>query len=329
MTGNLGFDISLNLAESKETDTDQRALNNLGMTPIAFDLTLFKNNRRNVSIIKVEADDIVGDTVILDEGTPFVYSNRTRITIGSIQRYIGNSNNVNSFKIYEDPQLTILDSNPIPGDYTRSDEITRENINKFVISRRPTVEIPEESVVLQRGTTSLESQNVESLVVLYRLLPRVAPTSITGYYRNLENASNSYFLERNQSLRKNIDFESNRRFSYTGFIKITDEQGRNDSSLDETNPGVFVLDATTGNVLRAFSSKENIWDDTASVDFLEAETQELVIGTLTLAANTGAELISTSIVDPTSTTFTNFTHYVPITVNGEIYSLCLVPNSQT
>jgi hypothetical protein len=322
MSGNLGFDVTKNLSESATFVLDERAINNLGGTPIASDLTLFKNNTKNTSSLTITSDFISGNTIQLPSSNPFVYSNGTEIRVNNQTRYVGDSNSLNRFRLYSNKQLTNLVQNPPVGEYIRSDVITKENISRYVITRRKTVEDFNSSLFIT-GQVSLDD-NLDSLIELYRRLPGFIPSNISDFYITVDQRADLYFRKRDKSIRQNSNFTSINEFFTSGYISITDAQNRNATSLLNQNPGVFILDVKTGNIFRSFSSKENVWDETVDVNFLVADTQEISVNKLTLTSNSAPSFTSIRPVTSPSSTITGFTHFLPIYVNNELYSLCLI-----
>lgn len=320
-----GFAIKNNLLEAT---SDRQIFNNLGGSPLGDDITLFFNNKRNITNLYVDSGNIFGDTIIYDNTTainPAVYSNKTKLTFNGQTLYVKESNGLNKFKLSTSEDLSTTVSLPLVGFYTRSDEITLENISNFSATRRSTD-------VNEVQTETLTGYLNQSQGILGSNTPIDLLLSLEG---NLD----FYKFRRNGAIIKKDSFLSTEKTTIKGYVKIQDVDNVNSFGLTNTSPGLFIYNPITQSGVRAFSSNENPWDD-LTAGYLTAETNKIEIGTLRSSNYSSAtgysardlvliskgatfmtSFVSTTII--TSGAGKNFTHKTPITVNGETYYLCL------
>lgn len=333
-----GFDRKLNLSENSD---DRDVLNNLGVAPIADDISLFTNNLRNTSELIVTVDERQGNRIVFDpDAQGFIFTNGTPITVfagGNTivgNYYVGNSNNVNEFEIFSDPSLSQIVFPPAGVDvrYVRSDAIEKSDVLNLVKPRDPVVEVQSLSQLLNSSDAldSVTSNAYTSIRRIYSLLGRTNASTITEYMREIESELDIFQQKKQKSIINQVDFSTDQAIIVNGSVIVSDPAGINDESVSTTSgPGIFILDASTNQAKRAFSDNENVWTAEpplpATATDLVAATREIVVGNLvfedgvritrkaglpTIAAGTGS--------------VNNFTHFVKVTVNGEDYSLCLI-----
>jgi hypothetical protein len=311
-----GFDIKLNLSEST---SDRAVLNNLGNEPIADDITKFLNNLRNTSVLDVQSSNIFGSVISFAGEKEFVFTNETELKIGNDLRYVGLSNGFDEFSIYSDKDLTLLIETPPTGLYVRSDAVSNSDVLKLVPSRDVVVEDTTTSVYNTGETADVSTNTYNSVVNVYEEI--VNSINLGGYLNQIELGIDFFRMKKETSINSVIDFETENKLALSGSITVLDPDGVNNSTISDT-AGIFILDITTGNNARIFSTNDNVWSDVGSD--LVASTKEIVVGNLVL--DEGTRIIRSAglpaIVSETQV-ITNFTHFVPVIVNGQEYQLCL------
>jgi hypothetical protein len=306
-----GFAIQENLSESKN---DRAILNNLGEAPIGDDLTLLFNNNKNKSSMTVTESNVLGSVVQLPSNLA-VFSNKTKITVGESNFYIKDSNGIDQFSLSTTVELDDTVTNPPTGEYTRSDTITFENITNFSVLRRNT---DTNSVDNETQLGFVRSEGTESF-----FSDRNSKQILEGAEANID----FYNYRRQLAIRRNQNFLGNRLLIVNGVVTISDIDGVNNTGISNASPGLFIYNPNTGTGIRAFSSSDNPW--TANGTNLEALTSKITIKNLNfltdkirLISKNGA-ILSESVLPPLPINSTNFTHKVPVIVNGETFYLCI------
>lgn len=325
MTGKLqGFVIERNL---EETPVSLTAINNLGEAPIADDISLFKNNKRNVSTISVIESNIstLTNYITIPTATS-VFTNKTRVSKDGIFYYIKNSNGINRFQLSNDINLisTVALNNQFVGTYTRSDEITFENFTNYAKTRRPSIEnLPRGLGITTETAVGEFTANVKEKIANFE--------EYVNFFKNLKFNS----VVKTESFNTDIDFLNE------GHLSIIDPDGVNNNSLTaNSGPGVFIYNAATGSKIRAFSDSKNVWEPNPANTYLQTTARKITTGVLTVIANTVASntvkieqkpgsteniLIQTVTPITISEDLINsaFNHKVRVIINGEDYFLCL------
>lgn len=313
-----GFVINRNL---EENPIDRNALNNLGESPIADDIALFKNNKRNTSVLVVANSNInsISD-VISFNNTEFVYTNKTKVIFGSNTYYVKNSNGKDSFQLSTNPDLstTVELSNNFAGTYARSDEITFDNIANLSKIRRAAI-------------TSV----VESVETSFQPFSTDVIENLNAFEFNLDN----YNGIRENAVLRNQNYIFNTNLSKNGYTLIEDPDGVNNLSLSaNSGPGLFVYNFISNTNIRAFSDSQNVWkpnEDLTPNTYLETTAKKITTGQLTLnvanvviqqkAEGTSTLVINASTLSNITTSGSNpvFTHKAKVIINNEEYFLCL------
>lgn len=308
-----GFEIKRNL---EENPVDVNALNNLGEAPIADDISLFKNNVRNVSTITVANSNINSTTdVISFTNTNIVFTSGTRVRLNNDAfYYVKNSNGETQFQLSSSPDLsdTVQLSNSFSGIYTRSDEVTLENISNYRKRRRDVTVISSDEVAVTEAENF--QPDIESLI-----------TSIDSNIVKYKTVRESAILE-------NKNFISDINFDSEGHTLILDPDGFNNTSLSvNTGPGLFVYNFTSNTKIRAFSDTQNVWEPNLGNTYLQTTSKKITVGALTLNANnlsleeksgTSPPLVNSSVSSANVTTSV-FKNKIKALINGEEYYLCL------
>ena len=311
-----GFSIENNLLEA---ESDRTILNNLSGSPVGDDLSLLFNNNRNTSTLTITGSNIIDDTIIIPNAQA-VFSNKTVVTVDTGDStvnntiyYVKNSNGQDSFKLSTSPDLSIPVANPPTGVYTRSDAVTFANINNFsVIRRNPDV---------NRVDTDTQLGDLRSSREIF-----LGSLTIRQSLESLERKLDLYNFKKSKSLKINSDFFSSNRIESTGVNIITDLGDINSGGLTDQSPGLFIYNAATNSGIRAFSGSDNPWS--INLTNLIVDTSSISIKALIFNVS-NLELVSkilpTTLVESVSSqsVSSNFTHTVPVTINGETYYLCL------
>jgi hypothetical protein len=323
---NQGFDKKLNLSENVD---DRDVINNLGISPIADDIALFINNMRNKSELAVTVDERSDTTIIFDPDIQrAVFTNGTEIEVfdGSTfidTFYVGNSNNINQFQLFSDPELEQIVIPPAGDEvkYVRSDAVTNENILNLVKQRDPVVETASASLVTSFGDT-VSNNPYTSLRKIFANVYSGRNT-IAEYITNIESELDVFQQKKQNSIVNNQTFTSSEKIITSGSIIISDPSGINANNVSSASgPGIFILDPATGEAKRAFSDNTNVWAEDGSD--LVVDSSEIFVGNLVF--DDGVRILRKSslpeIITETNVV-TSFTHYVNVTIEGEEYSLCL------
>ena len=307
---NQGYRRDLNLLE---TPSGFSALDNIGGAGISFDLQIIQNNLRNIST----AGFSTLTDGFFDFGTTsnFVFTNDdpikfdTSVSFGATTFnttdtfFICNSNGENKFKLSTTSSTsdTGINTISITGtastnifNFIRSDVVTKDNILNLIDPRS-----------LQDDTFNTISDGL----------------SIIGSFNTVqENVENSkFFISR--KYKGNADTTADRDIKVEGIVKVNDPVNFNDSVSDlgdAKSPGVFI------NNTRAFSSDNNPWEELGSDDgtgTLSTDSLEVSVAELSLVNS--ISIGGTSTNSETSSNVTDFTHKLPVVINGETYSLLL------
>lgn len=297
-----GFVINKNL---QEATLDRLILNNLGTSPIGDDITRFSNNNRNVSALTITNTNISGPIISFTNSNA-VFSNRTPISVNNIKYYVKNSNGVNQFQLSLLENLSTTISSPPTGIYSRSDKIDIDNISNLSPDRR-IADVTRSNETLVTGGSSFGSVSPQETLITFE--------SSLDYYR----------FKKEKSIKKTESFLGNKLLKTESIVRIYDIDGQNISGLGSTTPGLFIYDQATNSGVRAFSSNANVWENVGGN--LQTTSIEMNVGSLVFSYATGIVLLqkNAAIVSTVglANVDSNFTHSVPVVVNGDTYSLCL------
>lgn len=318
MSGFQGFDIKLNLIESTN---DELAINNLAGAPIASDLIRFINNMRNESVIEVSSGNISGSTITIPNAK-FVFTNGTIISVNGTERKVGDSNGVDTFRIYNSTTNALI-PNPPEGLYVRSDAVTFEHLNRLSPKRERVIEVKSKSVFQLPSTVDPDTDPFTSLLKTYTLFGDSDLTSLGAGIQAVETGLDLVTLRKAKSIISGLDYETDTGVSLTGEILVKDPANKNATSYNDNRPGIFILNTATGKKKRIFSSSDNPWSKIGGnlvVNSSEIAANRIVFDdSVQINAKVGSDITTTV----TATGITNFTHFAKIVVNGEEYQLCL------
>lgn len=311
-----GFEIKRNL---EENTIDRNALNNLGTSPIADDIVLFKNNRRNISSLVVTNNNInsVSDTIFFDN-RDIVFTSGTKVILNDTNvYYVKNSNAENEFQLSVNSNLsdTVELSNSFSGTYFRSDEVTFENITNYRKKRR---------AVLTGSTSDIFVAGFNS--------PSVFETQVNNNIIAIEDKLTNFKSIKIDSILTDVSFTTDINFNKEGHTLITDPDNINNLNLTaNSGPGLFIYNYATNTVIRAFSDSQNVWKKNDANTYLETTAKKITIGTLTVQSNSivldqksgSSSNLVIQASTPSNITTSVFRHKLKILVNGEEYFLCL------
>ena len=300
---NQGYRKDLNL---DETTIDTQALNNLAGAGIAADLRIIQNNLRNTSTLAYNS--ISNGFFTFPESVEAIFTNDDVVSVGttvsigsttlqpSIDYYICNSNGETQFKISTTSStsavgvstITISGTpSPVAFDIVRKNPVHKENLRNY---------IPPE---------------IQDAVGEFSW-----PGDINGDFDitagNIDTAK--YFIgKKYQNL---SDTTTDREIKFEGTVTSADPANLNTGTsglADAKSPGVFIGDT------RAFSSNDQPWNESGSD--LVTESDQVSIGELSFLGDIKIEGISPT--TQTATAVTNWTHKVPIKIDGETFYLLM------
>lgn len=305
-----GFAIAKNLSEST---LDEDVISNLAGSPVGNDIKLFFNNTKNTSTLTVTPAEITGSTITFNDPNLFsVFSNKTKVSVLSATYYVKNSDGLTTFQLSTSPTLSDTVASPPTGLYVRSDEVTQDNLSNYSAVRR------------EAGGSSTQTQNNEFFsegvsVLFSSLTPRELLEQVDA---NID----AYRFRVAKTLSKTTNFLGLKSLRSTGVVIIKDPDDVNSGGFNDNSPGLFIYDKTSNSAIRAFSSNQNPWEGLAS--YIQTVSTDITVGRLVLDNTTGGivfELKDPAIKSTVTSAVvrTTFTHKLPITINGELYNLCL------
>lgn len=323
-----GFTLKQNLSEAEQ---DRTILNNLGGAPIGDDIALLFNNKRNTSTLKITTRYIpatspyFGLWVVIND-VPAIFSNRTKLTINGSTYYVKNSNGISKFQLSSKADLSDTVAPPT-GDYIRSDEVTALNVSYFSALRR------------QADLTRVDDDTKMGYLSSSRQTTLISDEPAKTVLKDLESNIDVYRFKTSKTISRTPDenFVGRKLMYANGLVVIKDPDNKNLSGLTSSNPGLFIRDPVTGNIIRAFSSNDQPWANVGGV--LTTTSKQITVGSLVFDANSdytspssttsvviqmkagATNLLST--VSSTGITNATFTHKIPVKINNEQYYLCL------
>lgn len=272
-----------------------------GGTSISF----LKNNCLSTAVGTVD-----GSTqAVIKSGTNFIYTNddivnvSTTVSVGSTtlstgtDYFICNSDSLSKFKLSftnstSTSGINTINITAVPAqfDFIRKEPVFKTNIENFI---RPEIQDEE-----QFGSYLSSSIN----------------GTMDETQANGENAK--YFITKKYKGTENTTVDTDVKFE--GTVNLFDPIGFNANSGDLLNaksPGIFI-----GNT-RAFSADNNPW----VVDGTDLSTDSFEVSIGELEFLNGIEIEGISQVSATTVAATEFTHKIPVTINGETYYLLMKP----
>ena len=301
---NQGYRKDLNL---DETTVDTQALNNLAGAGIAADLRIIQNNLRNTSSLAYSSNS--NGFFVFPESVEAIFTNDDVVSVGttvsigsttlqpSIDYYICNSNGETQFKISTTSStsavgvstITISGTpSPVAFDIIRKNPVHKENLKNYI---PPEVQ----DAVGQFSWSSEINSTFDSTAA------------------NIDTAK--YFIDK--KYQNFSDTTTDREIKFEGTVTSADPDKLNTGTsglADPKSPGVFIGDT------RAFSSNDQPWTETGSS--LQTSSSEVSVGDLTFLGDVKIEGI-TPINHASPVEVANWTHKIPVTIDGVTYYLLL------
>jgi len=317
-----GYVQEINLVE---TTDDRQALNNIGEAPIADDIALFVNNKRNEAVLPVRLNeyDAVSGVITINNQTneesnqrAAVFTNKDQVSLRAadgtlIQQnlFIKNSNAVDTFGLSQDENLSsdFVFSADQDFEVIRNDEVKFENLQRLSVERSGVaVTVPGEETESSSALDDIDNFNDE-FQTIFNVLD-ISRFQAQSKYVSNEDVATADFLR------------------VEGGVIIRDPSDTiTQEGIVPSSPGLYLSDPTSDvndiDTIRAFSSSSNPWTD----DFqgtLSTDSVEVTAGNLILSG--GIKLNGVQTVTQTGTVDnSSFTHKVLVQIDGIDYFLCL------
>ena len=301
---NQGYRKDLNL---DETTNDTQALNNLAGAGIAADVRVLQNNLRNESTLTYES--ISNGFFTFSEPVQSIFTNDDVVSVAStvsfastslqpsVDYYICNSNGETQFKISTTSSTSSvgvstisISGTPSPAafDIVRKNPVHKENLINYIM--------PEVQDAFGEFSWTSDINN---------------SFDVAG--SNVDTAK--YFISK--KYRNFNDTTTDREIKYEGTVTSADPDNLNSGTSglsDPKSPGVFIGDT------RAFSSNDQPWTETGSS--LQTSSSEVSVGDLTFLGDVKIEGI-TPVNHASPVDVANWTHKIPVTIDGVTYYLLL------
>jgi hypothetical protein len=316
---NQGFERSLNLGESVD---DRQILNNLAGSNAQLDIALFRNNKRNTSVLVWEpntnASGIVNNRFVFPTTVPFVYTNGDVVKVTGAG--LGNLNTIATYFVVDFiVGLGVLRNQSAFGlaltkggsrislgnvnaavTFLRNDEVTKENI--FNIATPETLE---------------QGASTEGSGFSYNI-----GASFTDAFDNIDgNVDTANFL-RTQKYTVDTSIATDRQIRIEGSLITTDPAAFNTTSfnmLQDKSPGVYITDPFSDvlniSKTRAYSTNSQPWEE--DTGRLTTKATQVNIGDLYFES--GIKLENFNGVEVITGSVTEFTHKLPVKINGVDY----------
>jgi hypothetical protein len=332
MLNNQGFEKELNLTE---TTDDRQILNNLGGGSIASDIALFRNNLRNTSslIWKYNTDSsiITSNKFIFPTTTSFIFTDGDEVKVQGTD--LGNLDTTTTYYVidfevglgvWKDQQGFSLSltkggsavslADPITADveFIRRDQVTQENILNIASLN-----------ILEAGNDPTFGYAIGS-----------SGTFSEGFNIIENNVSNANFAKE-QKYVTNQSLTTSLPINIEGLITVEDPADTNTSAAaltENKSPGVYITDPYTSILdttkIRAYSSSQQPWVESVDIEdplaippkFGKLTTESTQVNIADLYFENGIKIDNidaiTSTTGTVNTTATQFTHKLPVKING-------------
>lgn len=317
---NLGFEVARNLAESVN---DRDALNNLGGGNIASDIELFVNNLNNVSeltwVYNTHQSAISGDKFIFPITVLLVYTDGDIVTVSGdslgdldseLTYYVvgfdlrsGTRLNQVSFGLSESRGGSLVSLGSITDDVTltRSDVVTKENLLN----------------IASPNDSGVQSNLLEN---------NYSYPSFNDAFDSIESNVDSFNFLRSFKYITNESTTVNRSITIEGSAEVYDPAEYNTSETNlatDKSPGIYISnpfsDILNIEKTRAYSTNSQPWEEGTN-ELITTSTQ-VNIGDLYFS--NGIKFESITDLNTESGAVTEFTHKIPVLVNGVEYFVLL------
>ena len=327
---NQGYRKDLNLSE---TTSEVKALNILGGEGIANDLRILQNNLRNTSELTyfdTQADNS-DSFFIFPESVESIFTNGDIVNVNedilfqggsSIIRFskekdyfVVQSDGLTKFKLSETINGTPVN---IPITPTTLGYRTDPNDNSTFVPNGPDhpnnvhFKFIRKNPVLKENLRNFIRPEIQDGVGEFSWVSDVN-SSFDDASLNIDNAR--YFIDK--KYQNGFDVTTDRDIKFEGVVTTGDPANFNTSSSQLTNdksPGVFIGGT------RAFSSNDQPWTETGSS--LQTSSSEVSVGDLTFLGDVKIEGI-TPVNHASPVNVANWTHKIPVTIDGVTYYLLL------
>lgn len=325
VSGVQGYIKTLNLAES---DQDRQAINNLGVAPIADDISLFINNTRNESQLLVKADEfnsltgqikIVNTTIEDANLRSAVFTNKDRVVLRNLNNqnltsdlFVINSNGIDTLSLSTDADSDVAFIFFPTEDFyiVRNDVVQAEDLINLGRQQSGT------SVSTSPGDLGTEDvasggDDDKTFNELFN--------ELYGYLDIANYKSDTKYT-------REKDIATNEAIRTEGGIIVNDPSDTiTTEGIVASSPGIYISNPESSlddiQRVRAFSSTQNPWrDDLAGT--LSTDSVNVTTGTLVL---NGGLTVNGITVNSQSGTVNNstFTHKIKVQIDGIDYFLCL------
>ena len=263
-------------------------------------------------------DDVVG----VSTNITFTGTGATTLTVGR-EYYVCNSDGFSDFKLSYFPSnysfgsqvgIQTINVNGLNSsskqffNFIRKNPVTQENIINFIEPDRDGEELGEFIFFRSQNDPDVSGGLNETFVGISSLHDEVRTELVSRY-------------------EKTKDISSNKDIKYEGSVSIKDPDSFNtgttkvDPKLSPKTPGVFIGGT------RAFSADNNPWDDEDSSipNAIVTKSEEVGVGEITFDDDIRIDGLGSDIGTLTGTAG-DYTHKLPVVVNGETYFLLLVAN---
>ena len=329
-----GASYTFNLPDTLEIDgeTADNGFNLNGEVPVVTESSTVTITPRDDFVFT--NDDIVGlsTDVKFEIQDPGVSAGSTTLITGR-DYYVCDSDGLSKFKLSYYPsyfdnteeqgtQVGIQTINITGIDYTspsavekrsftfiRKDIVTQENLTNFI---QPDIDAEEEGS--------------------FRLFRTIDDPDVSETLNGIFEVSNTIIDETRFDLDKryqiNKDIASTKDVKYEGvvIVKDPDNYNRNDKNVIGSNsdgsPGVFIGGT------RAFSSDNNPWtdEDPDTSNALVTKSEQVGVGELSFQNSIRVNNLGNDILTGISSVANDYSHKLPIVINGETYFLLVVAN---
>lgn len=349
-----GLEIATNLGEPLQNN---QSLINLGGPGIDEDLALFVNNIENTTTLEYDPSDQDASIIPSSDGDPqrrflfgrsipFTFTNGDRVTITVTDPSTGDVIGVNvngtgepvdyvvvdfefglgpfesqrGFGVAETDGGAPLDLSGIDGYevvFVRKDSVTQANILNIAT---PQINNSSDNLGFAiSGGRDFFSYNVSGNF----------NEELEGIEDNINQAN--FKRRRKYSVSRSVSTDDEIRLR--GSLRVDDPAGDlvSDSDFDNPNvPGVFITDPFSGpediEKARAFSTLGNPWDENGTENSLDTPSSQVNIGDLRFSDV--LEINGLGVSDYENVDGTEFTHKIPMNVDGVTYFLLLRPSNE-
>ena len=260
-------------------------------------------------------DDVVG----LSTNITFTGTGATTLTVGR-EYYVCNSDGFSDFKLSYFPSnysfgsqvgIQTINVNGLNSsseqffNFVRKNPVTQENIINFIEPDRDGEEVGSFIFFRSESDPDVSGGLNETFVGISSLHDETRVELVNRY-------------------EKTKDISSNKDIKYEGSVSIKDPDGFNTGTAKVDNPkspGVFIAGT------RAFSADNNPWndEDLSIPNAIVTKSEEVGVGEITFDDDIRIDGLGSDIENFTGTAG-DYTHKIPVVVNGETYFLLLVAN---